>query len=521
LLLIKLIFAKDMPIFVKNPLKRAGMFKNYLILLIFLKSFFATYGLAQTSPVDSLEKKLKYTTIDTVKIKLHLKIAEYLSATQTEKALQNAQKALEIARKNRIIAREVESMLMIGNLFFQQNKPEKSFQQALNALKIAEKARDSTLINDCLVVMSNYYLGQNNYKKSIENLQKALNYFKKQQLGQKIINTALSLGNVYYQNNQLPEAQQNYELALQYTRQTKNYRSLAMCLGNLGNVYDQLKDYPRAIAYYQEALASYRQRKAKFATAWMLGNLGATYYNQKDYANAEKHLAEGRILAQETKALEWLLHNYEYSAKLAEARQDYRTAFDFQKQYQVIKDSIFNDRKSQQINELQTRFETEKKEQENQALKKEQTLNNQIIRNQNFYNYLIFSLLVLVSLIALFLYWARRQVNRQKDLLLDQKEEILQQKEEIEGINEILEQKVLERTNHLLAKNQQLTQYNFINSHKLRAPLARILGLIALFQQNQEALKITEFINLLEISAKALDKIIHEINALLEDTDVD
>jgi light-regulated signal transduction histidine kinase (bacteriophytochrome) len=36
---------------------------------------------------------------------------------------------------------------------------------------------------------------------------------------------------------------------------------------------------------------------------------------------------------------------------------------------------------------------------------------------------------------------------------------------------------VRERTHELEVQNEKLTEYDFINSHLLRAPLARILGL--------------------------------------------
>ncbi|MCU0445446.1 MAG: tetratricopeptide repeat protein [Microscillaceae bacterium] len=492
------------------------MFKTYCIIIIFLIGFGTTNGLAQTAVLDSLENILQKTSSDTAKIRLHIKIAEILSATQTAKAQKNAQKALEIAQKYRLTTREVESMLLIGSLFFQQNKPEKTLQQAVQALKIAEKARDSVLIHDCLVSMSNYYMGQHNVKKSLANLENSLIFFQKKQLNQRIINTAITLGNVYYQSNEFKKAQTNYELALRYVRPVKNHRSLAMCLGNLGNVCDELKDYAQAVRYYQEALAIYRQKNRKFAIAWMLGNLGATYYKMQDYNNAEKYLNEGRTLARETQALEWLLHNYEYSAKLAEVRQDYRLALDFQKQYLSTKDSLFNERKTQQINELQTRFETEKKEAENLALKKERTLHQQIINTQKTYNLLIISLLALVSVIAFFLYWARTKLHQQNTILKTQKEEILQQKEEIQEINEDLDQKVRERTAHLSARNQQLTQYNFINSHKLRAPLANILGLINLAREVPDAIKAEDWLRMIEHSSQELDKIVYEINALLD-----
>ena len=57
-------------------------------------------------------------------------------------------------------------------------------------------------------------------------------------------------------------------------------------------------------------------------------------------------------------------------------------------------------------------------------------------------------------------------------------EAIKVQAEEIKHINENLEHLVSQRTEELEKKNKVLEEYAFINAHKLRAPVASILGLI-------------------------------------------
>jgi signal transduction histidine kinase len=69
-------------------------------------------------------------------------------------------------------------------------------------------------------------------------------------------------------------------------------------------------------------------------------------------------------------------------------------------------------------------------------------------------------------------------------------EEIQAQDEEIKGINENLENLVRARTAELEKKNKALEEYAFINAHRLRSPVASILGLINLMnkvQLNDEA----------------------------------
>ncbi len=69
-------------------------------------------------------------------------------------------------------------------------------------------------------------------------------------------------------------------------------------------------------------------------------------------------------------------------------------------------------------------------------------------------------------------------------------EETIQQREEIETVNNHLEDLVENRTNQLRAtldnltkQNQDLSQFSYIISHNLRAPVARILGLMNVFNQ--------------------------------------
>lgn len=64
-------------------------------------------------------------------------------------------------------------------------------------------------------------------------------------------------------------------------------------------------------------------------------------------------------------------------------------------------------------------------------------------------------------------------------------EEIQTQAEEIVMINENLEIQVQKRTQELEKKNKALEEYAFINAHKLRGPVASILGLLHLLKREK------------------------------------
>ncbi|MDN4166464.1 GAF domain-containing protein [Cytophagales bacterium LB-30] len=96
-------------------------------------------------------------------------------------------------------------------------------------------------------------------------------------------------------------------------------------------------------------------------------------------------------------------------------------------------------------------------------------------------------------------------------------EELSSLNEELSTLNESLEEQVKIRTSELEKQNTQLTEYAFINSHILRAPLSRILGLSQLIRQNPTYASDPQLINGLIASSEELDIVIRRISDLLYD----
>jgi len=99
---------------------------------------------------------------------------------------------------------------------------------------------------------------------------------------------------------------------------------------------------------------------------------------------------------------------------------------------------------------------------------------------------------------------------------LEYEKHIKEQNRKIANMNEVLEDRVKQRTEELEDQNKRLSEYAFINSHLLRAPLSRILGLINLIDHDK-VLKDSELIELLRKSGGELDQIIKKITDALND----
>jgi tetratricopeptide (TPR) repeat protein len=92
---------------------------------------------------------------------------------------------------------------------------------------------------------------------------------------------------------------------------------------------------------------------------------------------------------------------------------------------------------------------------------------------------------------------------------------IRQQSREIARMNETLEQRVRDRTLELENQNRQLSEYAFINSHLLRSPVSKILGLINLVDIN-DAVYDKEVMEHLKIACTELDVIVKKITLALD-----
>lgn len=132
-----------------------------------------------------------------------------------------------------------------------------------------------------------------------------------------------------------------------------------------------------------------------------------------------------------------------------------------------------------------------------------------------------------------------REVEQKQEEVLSQNEElnnknrklteaqsiIGEQNKMLRKYNDDLETKVIKRTNDLqlsnqeLAQNvQQLEQYAYMTAHNLRAPVARILGLINLLEMIPETDK-AEWITILskvKDEGDSLDAVIKDMNAIIE-----
>ncbi len=116
-----------------------------------------------------------------------------------------------------------------------------------------------------------------------------------------------------------------------------------------------------------------------------------------------------------------------------------------------------------------------------------------------------------------------QEVNQINQILQIKNNEIATQNEEIIISNERLEELVKNRTKRVEELNEKLFEYAMFNSHKVRAPLARILGLSFLLKMELDSIDkedvktIKDYFLKIDDSAQEMDTIIKELNNFLSE----
>jgi signal transduction histidine kinase len=136
-------------------------------------------------------------------------------------------------------------------------------------------------------------------------------------------------------------------------------------------MYTQKKRYAEAERYLKENDQLCRQLESPTALHTSCVSLGELYMEQKKYALAEKYYLEALKLAEKTENMEDVEIANRALATLYKSTDNFKKAFTFLTQAEMAHDSITTLKNHETTQELLTKYETEKKEQQIKLLNQE------------------------------------------------------------------------------------------------------------------------------------------------------
>jgi tetratricopeptide (TPR) repeat protein len=417
-----------------------------------------------------------------------------------------------------------------------------------------------------LTVMGNSYWYEGIYEF-------AQNYYLLAARKYKDINDSLGLAQVYNNigevNKRLGEPDMALEYLLRSLEMKQKDSTRAMTLYNIGELYITLGDYGKATDFITESMALaqatgnekiiaynhwsnarirseqglYKEAFAYFYLAekiWIkLGEIRSLIQTYQDMAyssrsrgalhEARSYLDKAAALSSKINVPDLRITTYLEYFKTDSAAGNFGLAVHFLSRHNALKDSVYNLLKAEQIARIQAIYETEMHERENRQLRVEKELDDAKLLSRELLIGAISAGLMIAAVLAVMLFRQRKEIlsanknlqlkneeiSFQKNAIESQAEALLILNDELHDLNKLLGGRVDERTEQVNIQNKKLAEYTFTNAHKLRAPVASILGLINLLQEaapdDQKLI-----LNYLQTCADELDDTLREINTNLE-----
>jgi len=423
---------------------------KYILLLFSLA--FPLFFAGQTN-VDSLIKVADSKGIhDTVKIKLYGDISWELMASDIDKALEYGNKELNLSIKTNRKGDIAQAESDIGNIYNRKSSYDTAIIHYYKALQLRKELKQDTKVAGIYANIATVLMRQSKFKEALDINFISLKIVEKLGDESKQATILGNIGNLYYELEQNKSAEIFFRKGLVLAKKTNNLIMQGNILVNLGGLRFEvgvvndslvnLSEVDSALFYYKEAREILEKTNSQYNLGVVYNNMGRILTAKKDYTKALEFYKKGldiRLALQDNFGIglsymaigeiEKIKKNYDKSieylkkaeelflplksainlkqiyGKLAEAYQgknDVNTCLKYYELYANYKDSVYNEANVDKMAEMQTKYETEKKD---LAIAKQQAelLANEAEkkRQQTF----IFSLLGLVVLVIALAYF--------------------------------------------------------------------------------------------------------------------
>ena len=409
------------------------------------------------------------------------------SYSNPDRAIEFANRALQVATQINYEEGIAGAHGDLGYSYSVKGEFKNSLKHLNEGIPLSQSIGDSLAWVSMLVDKGGVYKLQSEYNKALEIYFESLALSREMGLERGVAAALTNIGLCYFELNETDKALEFYQNALEINERLDNKPNLAVIYNNLGLLHGDDGNHNQALEYHSDALELRRELEYPLEIANSLNNIGRLHMQMEqneiaiDYLNQALEVNDGQdqdlssiIHENLTKlyirddqynqalvhAKETLAHSQAFGTKLGEKigyellAQIYEQTGEFEKAYSnqqkltAVKDSILNAEKAQQINELQTKYETTQKEKEIALLEQEKqrqaTLRNVFLGG-----------LILIGIIGILVY------NRQKLKIRKNRAEIENKRLKEEQLESDLEFKNRELTNHslhLVQKNETMKE---------------------------------------------------------------
>lgn len=386
--------------------------------------------------------------------------------------------AIQIAIEQKDSVQLGHSYNNLGRMFFDGGDWVRAYDNLIRAQEIFEALNDKSGLAYVYRSMASIHKSQKDFTNAIEMSEKAYKLRTELKDKRAIVSSLLELGLIYEAMGDTRQALEKLYKADTIAREVEDKVTTAELILGLAEIEYDAGETEEAMVRAKEVLKiiSDETNQKLFARASLIK---AKYYQDKNqYALAipilEQVISESKMsgnLTFQLDASRLIVIAYERTGKRAKADE-------LLAELAVLEEKIKNVDLLREIERLQFQLQIEKKEAENESLKRTQLANESLISRHRLQNAILWLAVISVTIVLFVLWMYSYKRKKTNSKLRTQNEQILTQQHEIYNTNEGLKK----RNEQLRELNAEKDSLMSIVAHDLKSPLNRIFGIVRIME---------------------------------------
>lgn len=435
------------------------MLKKYSAMAVFLlqliiagKSVFA-----QGIELDSAKTLLQnHDTKDSTRVKLLLEVADASISTDINAGIPFIQEALELAQIIKFKRGYGQALNTLSTSYLLRGQLDSALNYSFQAEKVLLPLGDTQNLSLTYGNMARIYSTKTEYEKALKIQKKNILLIENNPSSPKKASFYFYAGKFSQQLKKVEEAESYFNSALEIAESCGFATGVAIAEGSLATLYQGLKEYDKAIKMLNKSMVYFEAKGQKANVAACHMSLSTCYAGLGKFSLAIESNAKAIEEFEYQNNINLLQTAFEYQAKYLEELGQYKQANIFLRKYKTAQDSISSEDKIKAIEELQTKYETEKKEAEIASLSQTSTIQNLQLEQQNLIITIGGVLVLLVGGLVFFMV-------RQKSLKVQQSQAELEQRFLRSQLNPHFISNALLAVQNYLLKNQSDTAVTYLS----------------------------------------------------------